>query len=66
MEQPALDIRAISTTGEASGAEHAGEATATQEATSRIAGKFHNHPTLCIGILYLITIIVVIAFVARL
>lgn len=34
-------------------------------ATSRVAGNFRNHPTLCVGILYVITIIVVLAFVAR-
>jgi hypothetical protein len=36
-----------------------------KRATCRVAETFRNHPTLCIGSLYVITIIVVLAFVAR-
>ena len=44
----------------------AGELVARQRATSRIGRNLRNHRTLCVGILYLITIIVVLAIVARL
>jgi hypothetical protein len=44
---------------------HVGDAVDRKRATSRVAGNFRNHPTLWVGILYAITIIVVLAFVAR-
>jgi hypothetical protein len=45
---------------------HAGEFVARERATSAIGRTFRNHQTLCVGILDVITIIVVLALVARL
>jgi hypothetical protein len=45
---------------------HAGELVPSKGATSGIGRNFRNHRTLCVGSLYLITIIVVLALVARL
>jgi t-SNARE complex subunit (syntaxin) len=45
---------------------HAGELAARWHAKSRIAGNLRNHRILCVGVLYVITIIVVLAFVTRL
>jgi hypothetical protein len=44
----------------------AGDFDARKRATSGIGRNFRNHRTLCVGILYLITILVVLAVVARL
>jgi hypothetical protein len=45
---------------------HAGELVARKRAMSRVGRSFRNHRTLRVGILYLITIIVVVACAARL
>jgi hypothetical protein len=45
---------------------YAGEFVARKRATSRVAGSFRNHRTLCVGIFYVVTIVVVLALVARL
>jgi len=45
---------------------HAYELVARQRVMSRVVENLRNHRTLCLGILYVITIIAVLAAVARL
>lgn len=45
---------------------HALEPIARKRAMSSVTGYVHNHRTLCVGMLYAITIVAVLACVARL
>jgi predicted hotdog family 3-hydroxylacyl-ACP dehydratase len=56
-----MGIESMATTLEA----HAGELAGRKRTSSTVAGIFRNHRTFCAGTLYVITIIVVLAFVAR-
>ena len=57
-----MGIEQMATTAEV----HAGELMAPKRATSKVPGSLRPHRTLCVGLLYAITIVGVLALVARL